>query len=301
MNEFTVSNELLAAPVELRRRASAAGYLFFRGLLDTADIIEVRRDILSLCEAAGWLSPGTNLMDGIARIEAACVEPQPAFMAVYNQVMKLESFHALAHQPALLGMLETLFGEPVLAHPRNIARIIFPQLVEFTTPSHQDFIHIQGTPETWTAWFPLGDCPRELGSLAVLAGSHHEGIYATHPTPGAGGLGVDTATLPYEWAAADFQSGDVVLFHSHTVHRGLPNLSPDRIRLSVDFRYQGVSQPVTAGSLEPHHGQISWEEIYEGWQSSRLQYYWRDLSLNVVDWSPQYLHLAVPAEKLSRG
>ncbi|MCA1596517.1 MAG: phytanoyl-CoA dioxygenase family protein, partial [Chloroflexi bacterium] len=222
MNEFTISNALLNSPAELRQRAAEEGYLFFRGLVEVGAILEVRRDILELCATAGWLAPGTDPMDGIARLEAACVEPQPPFMAVYNQVMKLESFHALAQQPAIIEMLEALFGERVLAHPRNIARIIFPQVVEFTTPSHQDYIHIQGTPETWTAWFPLGDCPRELGSLAVLAGSHRDGIYPTHPAAGAGGLGVETESLPFNWVASDFQCGDILLFQSHTVHRGLP-------------------------------------------------------------------------------
>ena len=48
-------------------------------------------------------------------------------MKVYGQVMKLESFHALAHDPAMLAMYRDLIGEAVLVHPRNIARIIFPQ------------------------------------------------------------------------------------------------------------------------------------------------------------------------------
>ena len=51
------------------------------------------------------------------------------------------------------------------------------------------------------------------------------------------------------WVGGDYEIGDAIFFHSHTVHKALPNQSPDRIRLSVDYRYQGGSQPVTEGSL----------------------------------------------------
>ena len=34
--------------------------------------------------------------------------------------------------------------------------------------------------------------------------------------------------------------------------------------------------------LEPHFGRLSWEEIYAGWKSDELKYYWRDLDFPVV-------------------
>src|SRR5262245_16542802 len=168
LRPFTVSNDALDDDDELRVRMAREGYLFFRGLIDPEATLEVRREILTLCAAAGWLADGTDLMEGIAAPGVAYVEPEPGFMVVYNQVMKNEPFHSLAHAPGLLAMLRTLFGEAALAHPRNIARIIFPQNTQFTTPSHQDYIHIQGTEETYTAWIPLGDCPAALGGLIVL-------------------------------------------------------------------------------------------------------------------------------------
>lgn len=288
MNPFRESNDALDEPVALRERGQRDGYLFFRGLIDPAAIAAVRRDILGLCAEAGWLAPGPPTESGIAAAGVAHVEPEPAFMEVYDRVMRLERFHALAHQPRLLAMFAGLFGEPVLPHARNIARIIFPQNVKFTTPSHQDYVHIQGTEETWTAWIPLCDCPRDLGALAVLEGSHHEGVLPTHAAYGAGGLGIDTDSLPYRWVTSDFRAGDVVVFHSLTVHKALPNLAPDRIRLSVDYRYQPVSHPATEGSFLPHYARASWDEIYAGWQSSTYQYYWRDLPVRFVDWSAEY-------------
>ncbi|MCS6861630.1 MAG: phytanoyl-CoA dioxygenase family protein, partial [Abditibacteriales bacterium] len=217
-----------------------------------------------------------------------CVEPSPEYMAVYNEVMKLESFHALAHDAQLLAMFRRLIGEEVLVHPRNIARIIFPQNELYTTPAHQDWIHVQGTPETYTAWIPLSDCPQSLGSLAVLVGSHRFGIFPTHRAYGAGGRGIDTEGLGLTWAGSDFYLGDVLVFHSHTVHKALPNKDPQRLRLSVDFRYQGASQPITPGSLLPHFAQVTWEEVYARWRSTELQYYWQKFPLNVVPFDPDH-------------
>ena len=293
MQDFTVSDDLRAQPEALRERAREDGYLFFRSLVDSEALANVRRQILDLCAEAGWLHPGTDSEEGLAAPGVAHVEGEPVFNDLYyKRVLKLEDFHALAHHPSLIAVLDTLFGEPTLPHPRNIARIIFPQATKFTTPAHQDFIHIQGTEETWTAWMPLSDCPQELGSLAVLPGSHRQGLYPTTKALGAGGVGIAEETLPGEWRASDFRAGDVLLFHSLLVHKGLPNVTPDRMRVSVDFRYQGVSQPITEGSLLPHGNALSWDEIYAGWSSKRFQRYWTRTPLNVVPFNRAYYEAA---------
>ena len=84
------------------------------------------------------------------------------------------------------------------------------------------------------------------------------------------------------------RAGDVLLFHSLCVHRGVPNTTPDRVRLSVDYRYQGISQPITPGSLLPHFNRRTWDEIYAGWERADLQYYWQRTSLSVVEFTRAY-------------
>jgi ectoine hydroxylase-related dioxygenase (phytanoyl-CoA dioxygenase family) len=282
LTDFLESNDALEDASALQHRMKRDGYLFFRGLVNAESILQVRRDILALCQKEGWLVEGTALMDGIANTERTCTEPSPEYMAVYNAVMKCESFHTLAHDVALLAMLGQLIGEEVLVHPRNIARIVFPQNQKFTTPAHQDWIHVQGTPETYTAWIPLSDCPRSFGNLTVLVGSHRFGIFPTHRAYGAGGRGIDTENLRLTWAGSDFRWGDALIFHSHTVHKALPNNDPQRLRLSVDFRYQGASQPIVEGSLLPHFAQVTWEEVYAHWRSAEHQYYWKKYAPHVV-------------------
>ena len=62
-------------------------------------------------------------------------------------------------------------------------------------PPHQDFIHIQGSPNVWTAWLPLGDCAHDLGGLSLLVGSHKVGVLAVSRALGAGGLRTDTESV----------------------------------------------------------------------------------------------------------
>lgn len=47
--------------------------------------------------------------------------------------------------------------------------------------------------------------------------------------------------------------GDCLLFHSHTIHKALPNASGKYLRISADNRYQLASDEVDPGSFRPHY------------------------------------------------
>ena len=132
---------------------------------------------------------------------------------------------------------------------------------------------------------PLSDTPRKLGGVRVLARSHRKGLYNYHPAQGAGGMGVDAESLDSDWFTTDYRAGDGIIFHSLTVHESLPNLTPDRMRLAVDYRYQAMSEPILDTFLLPHYA-ASWDSIYCGWQSTDLQYYWQkqNVKLGERDW-----------------
>ena len=273
---FWDSRAQIADPEALRERMQTDGYLFFSGLLPQAITSEVYAAILALCRAQGWADADNRAL-GPPRLEGS-----EAWWQVYDPLQRLEGFHALAQRPELTGIIAAITGEAVLVHPRNIARITFPGAEHFTTPPHQDFPLIQGTPETYTAWMPLCDCPSELGGLRVLAGSHRAGQLPVKPASGPGGMTVISEQPGLAWHMQELSTGDVLFFHSLTVHAARPNLSENRLRISVDYRYQGVSQPVVADSLEPHFGRQTWEQIYRGWQNPALPFYWRELPLNIV-------------------
>ena len=278
---FTESGELVAQPTALRARAQEDGYVFFRGLLPEAPVQELRGYVTAILDSVGWLDAGTDPLAAISTQEAK-LNGTPVFTPIYDTIQKLESFHTLAHHPALLQVAEALLGDRAMPQPSTIARVIFPDTLEYTTPPHQDFILVQGTPEVWTAWLPLGPCPVELGGLAVLRGSHERGILPVHESKGAGGLRIEAAALRGDWRSSPFAGGDVLFFHSKTVHQGLPNTSGNRIRLSVDYRYQKLSDKIMYKNLGVHQGRVTWEEVYAGWKSDRFQYYWQGHRREVV-------------------
>lgn len=280
MQPFIDSTDLLAQPDALQEQMHEQGYLFVRNLLPDAVVAPVYNAILEICQAQGW-ADGDGHPQGGPRLEGA-----DDFWAVYDPLQRLEAFHALAHRPEILGVIRALVGETPFPHPRNIARITFPQAEHFTTPPHQDHALIQGTPETYTVWMPLCACPQALGALAVLAGSHRTALLPVHKASGPGGVGVATDDLGLAWHGSDFGAGDALFFHSHTIHKALPNRTTDRLRVSVDFRYQGVSQPIVADGLLPHYNRLTWEEIYAGWTRPELQHYWQKIPLHVVERDP---------------
>src|SRR5262249_20832146 len=162
-----------------------------------------------------------------------------------------EAFHRLAHAPALFGVARALLGDDVFAHPRRLLRTIWPGARALTTPPHQDFLYIRGAADTITAWVPLGPCRREDGALRVLRGSPGSAELPVSVYDGAlAAYGVEVADDDPRWATADYDAGDVIVFHSLAVHGALPNCS-GRPRLSVDYRYQSAATPVAPSSLRP--------------------------------------------------
>ena len=299
LKELRVSNDAMHDPEELRRRLDEEGYLFFKRLQDPDKLRALRHEMFSVIQQGGWLVAGTDPMEGIANVAAQCTEGDLGYTDVYHEVYKLESFHRSAHWPEVITMMETLMGKPVMAQPQKVARIWFPKYTEHTTPIHQDFVHFQGSFANLTCWAPVGDCPIELGGLAVLPGSHKVNqVLDHHFSLGAGGLFVDTeqdakthAALDVAWHSTDYEIGDSLIFPALTVHKALPNYTEDRLRVSLDNRYQAISDPIAEHMLQPHLSlsvKLTWEEVYANWQTDDLKYYWQRYTTPVVPRDTSY-------------
>ncbi len=298
MKAFTDSTDLLDTPNALRARFDEDGYVFLRGVIDHDLLLDVHRQITSLCAAKGWFEPGTDPLDAMTCV-APSVEGDDPYFEVYDDVQRLEAFHAVPHDPTVRRCMTALLGESAFPHPLSIARLVFPENEEWATPPHQDYPNNQGTPDLYACWMPLGACPAELGSLSILSGSHRLGVAPLEFSLGAGNrrARLDRRFEGLEWAGGDFGLGDAVVFHSHTVHRSLPNTT-DRMRLSVDYRFQREGEALTEGCLQPHFGRLTWDDIYRGWTRPDLQYYWRNKRFTVSPWDPAYHELS-EAEQLT--
>ncbi len=299
LEELRVSNDARNDPEELQRRIDDDGYLFFKQLQNPDKLLELRRQIMTTLQEGGWLIQGTDPMDGITDVSSVCTEGDREYTDVYHEVQKLEAFHRSAHWPEVTQMIERVMGRPSMPQPQQIARIWFPKYTEHTTPTHQDFVHFQGTFEALTLWAPIGDCPIELGGLAVLPGSHKVGeVLDHHFSLGAGGLNVDVEEeaarhkeVAGSWHTTNYEVGDTLIFPALTIHKALPNVTEDRMRVSLDNRYHPIGETIAEHMLKPHlnnDDEFTWEQVYRDWQSEDLKYYWRNHDNPVVATITEY-------------
>lgn len=155
-----------------------------------------------------------------------------------------------------------MFDEPARPHDYLFLR---PAPVGNATNLHYDYpFFAGGASRIITCWIPLGEIPVLEGPLVVVENSHlFEDLVGPMRSanlscdPGAFAKAQDVA---YQAVAAEtlefvrarrtrlltthFQPGDIILFGGYTMHGSLDNCSDvGRVRLSVDVRYQPLSEP----------------------------------------------------------
>ena len=228
------SAAVLDDAVALRSRAQRDGYLFFRRLIDPQRILGLRCVVLELCAARGWLAPAEPLMKGVGAKHVRLGAYDDPWVGLQQELFVQPEFVALQAFAGVVHVLEKVFGRPVEAGMGSTCRIMSPHAREHTTPPHQDAFYVKRSEELWTVWIPLGDTPIAVGGVAVLPGSHRNGLLP-HTDKG-GGRQCAQVSARRVWATCDYLAGDVLMFHCHTLHRACENVS-DRLRVSVDHRY----------------------------------------------------------------
>jgi len=217
---------------EVPERAAEDGYAFVRGLLDPEPVLALRRRVVEVCAGFGWLDG-----DGVARDDVRLGAYDDKWVTLEGEMATTPELQAVGTDRAVFDLLERIVGGRVRGGVGSMCRVLSPNAGDLATPPHQDRHFIEREHAFWTVWVPLGDCPRELGGLAVLPESHRVGL-REH----ADGL---RAVVPDDavWATADYACGDVLAVHCLTVHRACPNLTRDRVRISADFRYEPAGRP----------------------------------------------------------
>ena len=281
---------------DLREEIDSKGYVLIRELLPRHAVQSVLADVTSILSDASWLTPESDPLERIPKAGVAFGDPDPIFKSVYQQVFNLESFHALPHQTALRKVMQMLVGDQVLVHPKPIGRMIFPNCDRLVVHAHQDYEFMGGDPEFFTVWIPLHDCPVEAGPLRILAGSHRFGIQEHErqnlhvPEIPINSTGGD------EWVGGSVAAGDVLLFHSLTVHAASANTS-GQMRLSLDCRFQDARRTLHPSNLVfAGESGKSWEKTYADWQSDELKFYWKRLPLTLRPSKEELEELAATTE-----
>ncbi|MFN8006885.1 MAG: phytanoyl-CoA dioxygenase family protein [Terriglobia bacterium] len=243
LGDFQISNHLIHDFDKLNQVFYEEGYLFFRNVLDVNAVEEVKQDFLRVLQEQGVVKTGESepVWTG-AGLEQ--IDDNPLYaLDSYQELLELESSRKL---------FEKIFGEPVFLYRNTDIRFALPNDERHLTPPHQDHFFIRQTNRFRTAWIPLMNINRDMGGLATAQRSHWLGLldHVEHETAysyifrGRKQRGVPVEQVASAWLTADYRSGDLLIFHSLTIHRALPNRS-DRVRLSLDARYQPISEPRT--------------------------------------------------------
>lgn len=278
----------------LQNEIAIRGYVLVRGLVPRNDLAQLLAEITEIMSVEGWLLPGYEPLERIANSATACGDPDPGFKSTYQTIFNLAAFHALPHHPELLRAMRMLIGERVLVHPKPIGRLIFPNCGRLTVHAHQDYRFMGGDPECFTAWIPLHDCPSDVGPLQIMEGSHRFG-YQQHEDLHIPEIPAGTAAGG-DWVGGEINAGDVLLFHSLTVHAASANTSK-HMRISLDCRFQDYRRALNPANLAfAGESGKSWEKTYSGWQTDDLKYYWKKLPLNLQPSTSELAQLCATAE-----
>lgn len=262
-------------PRILRERFQEQGYLFFRRYVAAADCADLLQDILA--EVEPHISWSQEEQAPFLR-GSPFFETDPVWDQVYPRIQSLEPFHRFFHTPHVCQLMETVTDKPVFVYPMKMARISTPGKIGYETPPHQDAHSHQAGPTMAGIWVALHDVRQDMGRVMVLPGSHKRGVRPVFETQGVGGVQCEIYPDESCWHVSDYEQGDVLIFHSATVHKAEPNTAASAVRLSVDTRFCDYGAPVFSTNIEPHHGWridgLDWDSIYQDWRSQDLRYYW---------------------------
>ena len=260
----------------LRERFNDWGYLYIKRYIPLLDCERLLDAVLLACDPYIHRNASSS-----PHLEGEpFFETDPVWDEIYPKIQSLEAFHAFFHQQHVLNLMEIVTGAPVFVYPMKMARISTPGKIGFETPPHQDAHSHHAGPTMAGFWVPLHDVSEPMGRVKVLPKSHKLGVRPVFNTQGVGGVQCEIYENETTWHVSDVEAGDVLIFHSCTIHKAEPNTTSEAVRISVDTRFCDHGAAVFSTNLDPHHGWriegLDWPSIYSGWQNSQYQYYWRD-------------------------
>jgi hypothetical protein len=233
VDELADSRDLVNDADALRRRLAADGYLFFRGLLPSAQIRAIGRSVQAELCAGGWADDA-----GIPSIEPRAVNSMDALAdPAFRAAMFSPAFNQVPYLPALRAVIRRVLGRHAFSYPSKVLRAVYPERPQARPRGryiHYDY-GASGVQDMLTSWIPLMDIPVRIGGLAVQPGGH---------------LGPPRRPRPLSpserrWATTSYEPGDAIIFHCLTPHAALPNHG-SALRISGDFRWQRPDQAAPA-------------------------------------------------------
>lgn len=251
MGQLQVSNHLLGNRAALDAAWERDGYWYFKSILDPQVIATLRKEWIAYLQRLGVIDPGVNenryngkeLFDDF-RDPSTAGRPTDKTLGRILEFNKRNLHKILTESPQVNAVMKQILGDdpfwlPIAEYRANPPgsdpqgeRLIYP---------HQDGFYSRGMPMK-ICWIPVDYVDEDVGGCAWVGGLHRGPIL--HDVNNPPMFPIPTEAVPPEgWLRADFEPGDIVIFHLNTPHSGLTNISKDRFRLTFDIRVTEASGP----------------------------------------------------------
>lgn len=288
---------------DLRAELDSVGYLIVDDVIPERLIDDLVSAMARLVAAARGsdLQDDASPADAVLRLAADLIElsgrgetwvsqaldislPQKDIQATTPMFLTPEAFALLAAEP-LLDVVSRLIGPEIWLSPVGHTRLKVPQSIApahdarlGATAWHQDngvYVPQADDTDILTVWIPLGESTVENGCLRVLPGPPTTELIE-HCA--ATGFGIPKALLPPDQPRElPMRKGSVLFLHKRIVHASVPNTTTNKVRISMDLRYQAGPTPsprpqfpsFQVRSADAEQRTASWSEWRDGWLSAR--------------------------------
>ena len=280
------------------------GFAIVRNVLMDADFTPLVDDLEAAVakQASEWLARGlvasthaeANFEKRLALLDAELPKTSEMEAEMSQFCLSLDTMHARMHgcfrflfNDRLLDAIEQVVGGEICLSPIQHLRPFLPTRgakqrtvgAASVTPWHQDMGVTREEADASTivtCWVPLVDVRAETGALVVLPDQHScqgRGLLA-HVKNAEGATTIDPRLLPdallRKAVSCEMRRGDILVMHHFTPHRSQPNRSSDRVRWSVDLRFQEVGSPTGRHfwpelTVRSRHAPAQEQRSYQQW------------------------------------
>lgn len=266
---------MTAIAAEARAQLDEQGYVVLEDVFDPEtdfapiadEWAEILDGIARTLHAEGELRSAHAELPFAERLMALCAETgrsfhQPFDISLPQKDIRPDTplhvgpavFGLLTHE-RLLDAVEGLLGPELVSNPVQHVRMKVPgrllgperarSYLAARVPWHQDLGVLLPEADRSTilsCWVALTDADEENGCMQVVPGSHRHDLYDHCPTEPQTGIPEHLLTLD-DAVTLPMRAGSVLCFEQSLIHGSLDNTSEDRLRISMDLRYQPLGQP----------------------------------------------------------
>ena len=195
--------------------------------------------------------------DAVVMAEANLMGSTSSSLGAESRVSKIfklhrdSVFHEFATQPGTLSLVTPLLGAEIDCF---LSQFIFKNPEAWGQPWHQDsyYFPFDRGPQVGV-WLAVSEATLENGCLHVVPGSHREAVHehVRDRRPGANLGYVEIVNHDMSGAVPVLmQPGDLLVFHSHLMHRSEDNLSSG-IRAAMVYHYAERGTVDRSGRASP--------------------------------------------------